>query len=504
VDKIFDIIDGDKDGLVSKADFVSAMRRKVGGVDEYVMKRVDHLEFESPSKAPSNTAIQPRPRAAVDRHNTRVLIIGPGFGAQVNPRQGLMIEQAGFQVHWCQNVPNPERPNFDVTPYLNSLLAEFDYFRPHIVACASKGGVYIAALWKMNLWRGPTLLLNAHPSVRQIPQGIPVVLCHGANDEVYPTKRSDLEALIATGTKRLCFLYHTANSGQVAPGMFTREGDRHNMESLLLRNCLPRLLDALLCPDGPEAHLVRTWRDRLSMSRTMAESWLGYTPERLRRHWQSSGRMGRDANQLFDVHPGTEEFDNVIKLFKAMPREPPAYLLYPQQQWDRVGISRIQRVENGAQMEWCVHPYFQAVQRSFEDQQVEFEPGIHTTWGFHGASAEAIESIIMNPVAGFQPLASGSRSASVWGSGTYFARDAQYVAGSHFCGAPNIDGTCQMLLCLMITGLPCLGNPDNKGVLPVRQWPHRYNSSVDSLSSPEVYVIQHPSAAYPAYLLSFA
>merc|ERR1712110_1267472 len=99
-----------------------------------------------------------------------------------------------------------------------------------------------------------------------------------------------------------------------------------------------------------------------------------------------------------------------------------------------------------------------------------------------------------NPVSGFQPLAAGTRNATLWGSGTYFARDAQYVAGSRFCDPPAADGTRQMLMCLLMTGMPCLGDPEHKGVLPFRQKPHRYNCAVDSLSSPEIYIIQNPGA----------
>lgn len=55
-----------------------------------------------------------------------------------------------------------------------------------------------------------------------------------------------------------------------------------------------------------------------------------------------------------------------------------------------------------------------------------------------------------------------------------------------------------MLLCLVTMGMPCLGDPQQKarrfirakcsaqGVLAFRQKPHRYNSTVDSLASPEV------------------
>jgi len=528
--EVFDLIDADGQGSISKLKFLAAMQHNPR-VDEFILpgadssqvmsnewnfdavdamfvsiaggkRRINYTDFENHFRKVGG--MQPAPRPEPDRSRRRVLIIGPGFGRDMNPRQGLTIEQAGFQVHWVLNIPNPEQPNFPVGPYLGNIKAEIDWFRPDVVAVASKGGVYAVGLWQTGCWRGPTLMINAHPMCKHLPQGMPVVLAHGANDEVYPAARDELESLMATGTPDSCFLYFTANSGQVYPGQFTREGDRHNMESLVLRDCIPRLLDAVLCPEGPEVHMVRTWGDRLSDGRIAAERWLGYTPERLRRLWASPGHQGRDKQKLFEVCQTSEEFEQVFVAFKEMPRETPAYLLYSPEEWDRTRILRVDRIENGAQEEGCTRPYYQSVRRTFEDQRLEFEPGVHTCWAFHGADAAALESIITNPVNGFQPLATGSRNSSVWGSGTYFARDAQYVAGSHFCGQPAPDGTRQMLMCLLVTGMPCLGDPEHRGVLPFRRKPHRYNSSVDSLSSPEVYIVQNPGAAIPAYLITFA
>jgi len=190
-------------------------------------------------------------------------------------------------------------------------------------------------------------------------------------------------------------------------------------------------------------------------------------------------------------------------VFRGRPRERPAYVLAAQEAWERVRIVKIERVENPSQYDDFTVPFHRSVQRSIADQGLAFEPGAHTRWAFHGAGAEALASIVASPVAGFQPLASGSRGDAVWGSGTYFARDAQYVAQGAFCGAPAADGTRQMLLCLLTTGMPCLGDPSHQGVLPYRLPPHRYNSSVDSLSSPEVFVLQHSGAAHPAYLITF-
>lgn len=477
-DTIFRLIDVDGDGWVSKSDFSAALA-------QYGLR-----------------ARPPPARSTLSRGERRVLIIEPGFGR--DSRQGLLVDRAGFQIHWCCNLPLPEQGSLQVAPYLPQIFTEIQQFQPEIVACASAGGAYVVGLWQAGYWTGPTLMINVHPSCRRLPEGMAVVLAHGSNDEAYQLSRRDLEAVAATGSPNQCFLYMTTNSGQVSPGVFTREGDRHKMKSLLLRGCLPRLLDGLLCPEGPEVHMLRTWQERLSDRRIEAESWLGNMPQELKRHWESFGRRGRGGEVLFEVRPDSEEFVRVATVFKEMPREKPAYLLYSTEEWDRVSVVRVERVENGPQEEGGTRPFCKALLNSFAGQGVRFEPGVHTCWGFHGADSEALQSIACDPVVGFQPLTSGMRNCAVWGGGTYFARDAQYVAGSHFCGPPASDGTRQMLMCLMLTGMPCLGDPEHRGVLPYRQKPHRYNSSVDSLSSPEVFVVQHPSAAYPAYLITFA
>merc|ERR1712048_138543 len=300
----------------------------------------------------------------------------------------------------------------------------------------------------------------------------------------------------------MCFLYYAANSGVLGNGGLSRQGDQHNMESLLNYDCLPRLVDASLSHgESPELSMVRSWRDRMTQERLEAEAWLGYEPDQLRQLWVSKCHKGRDATKLFEVPFGSEEFAKVSTIFKAAPNEPPAYGGAHPATWAQTRILRIERVENGLQEDGSARPYFESLRSSLEAQDVHFEPGVHTRWVFHGT--DAVESIVSNPIAGFQPLAAGTKGASLWGSGTYFARDAKYVADGSFCKRES-DGTRRMLACLAMTGMPCLGDPQQKGVLPMRQGVHRYNCSVDSLSSPEIFIVQHPSAVYPAYVITFA
>eukprot|EP00913_Durusdinium_trenchii_P023038 g21632.t1 len=370
-------------------------------------RRFTYSDFEKYFRK-AVVAATPRPPSNQNRSSTRVFIIGPGFGNQINPRQSRMVEAAGYQMRFCFSIPNPEVPHFPVDPYLEQVKSEMDAFRPHVVMGASKGGVYIIGLWRRGYWRGPTVLINAHPTCRQLPQEANVVIAVGSNDEVYPIQRPELEEIMKTGGMNKTFLYFTADSGRLPSGQISRQGDTHNQESLLHHDVLPRLIDSVLCPEGPEPwtdtgspemHFIRTWKERLSVERNNAELWLGFSPEQQ------------------------------------------AYILSPPETWLPVRALRIQRVENGPQGDASWKPYYKSLVRSLEDQGVEFEPGTHTCWAFHGCNNEALESIINNPLSGFQPLASGSRSTTLWGSGTYFARDAKYVADGGFCGTPDMNGS---------------------------------------------------------------
>jgi len=540
--EMFDLIDADANGTISKLELVSAFQKhpriavsllpcvdttrvlqdegSYEAVNEVFdtmaagRQRVSWEDFElhcsrvKPGQVSTAVCMSSPSLRSTNRSNLRVLIVAPGFGRDCNPRQGAMLVQAGYQLHWCRDIPESAELHQAsasklVAPYLPRVREDIREFTPHVVVCGSQGGAYAIGLWQMGYWRGPTVMINAHPDLpRRLPHGVQVVIAHGSNDEAYHWRREDLEE-IASSASNSCMLYQTVNSGQMASGARTRLGDTHIMRSLLLHDCLPRLVDAAVSQTGPEMHFLQSWRERLSDTRCDAQHWLGYSPERLRRLWSSPGHQGMDDNKLFEVSPASEEFRRVAAIFKAFPPEPPAYVLSSETNWEHLPIYKIDRVENGCQLEGNSVPYRDALRRSLQEQGVKFDSATHACWAFHGAGQEAVASIVNDPVAGFQPLVSGSRNAAVWGSGTYFARDAKYVADGQFCPR-GPDGTRCMLLCLLNLGMPCLGDSLHKGNLPFRQKPHRYNSSVDCLSSPEVYVIQHPGAAVPAYLITFA
>lgn len=437
------------------------------------------------------------------RSKIRLLIIGPGFGPDFNQQHFAMVQQAGYEIMHKMCV-DPNLKGFNIASQLGELKHVIDEFVPDCVLVASKGGAYMQALWQNRLWTGPSVVINAHPSLN-IPPEVPVVVAHGSNDQFFSRSRHETEQLMNTGTKSMCFLYYTANSGQHPSGGYTRCGDEHVMDSLLRHDCLPRLIDAAIGKQT-ERMFMKSWQLQLPSDCAKAAKWLGLSPDELKARWTDDPPESQiyGGVPVCDVPTNSEEWNMVAALFRANPIEEPNHK-YPDNPqtgpWQNTPILRIQRVQNSAQLDGGFAPYYEQIKISIEAQKVEFQKGIHTRWVFHGTAA--IEDIALNPIAGFLPLASGARGGTLWGAGTYFARDAKYVARAGFAVNMPDGRTRRMFLCLLICGIPCLGDPDNRGILPLRQEQYHYNSCLDSLNNPEIFVAQLSRAAYPAYVITF-
>eukprot|EP00928_Gymnodinium_smaydae_P038466 TRINITY_DN2652_c0_g2_i1.p1 TRINITY_DN2652_c0_g2~~TRINITY_DN2652_c0_g2_i1.p1 ORF type:complete len:955 (+),score=197.02 TRINITY_DN2652_c0_g2_i1:88-2952(+) len=545
---IFDRIDADGSGAISRLEVLAAASGDpelarilgaspavLGDEDSYDAvlaafdamadgsRRVDFASFRAyvrnvgrGADARKRAAAAPSTTAVADRVQVRVLVLAQGF--EQLPMHQQLLSKAGFEARWLTEpqLPDAARVPAALLPQeaQRALRPALEDFRPDVLVCAGRGCLYAAALWAgggAGTWTGAFVLISVPPCIGRLPHGPRVLVAQGAHDDLHRRTREDLERLLATGSPNSCALYFSGSSGLLSgSGQVSRRGDDHNMASLLTHDCLPRLIDAA-CTEHPELSLHRSWAGQLSPQRLEAERWLGYGLERLRQRWESSGRSVQAVHSeeapapkiLFEVSPHGEEFQRVAALFRAGPTQTSIYGGCAQAAWECVRILKIERVENGAQEEGAARVYAKSLQRSLEEQGIPMEAGTHSRWAFHGTTA--VESIVGNPLAGFQPLASGLRGASLWGSGTYFARDAKYVSDGQFCGPPSpTDGSRRMLLCLLFTGMACLGDPQHRGVLPIRQGWHRYDSTVDSLANPEIFVVQHPGAAYPAYVITFA
>ena len=128
----------------------------------------------------------------------------------------------------------------------------------------------------------------------------------------------------------------------------------------------------------------------------------------------------------------------------------------PQSDITTLDVAYIERIENGNLHENTDVGYGNH-KSTFASNGINFQGGVHTRWLFHGAgNAEVVEAITDNPTNGFQPMAT---DRALWGQGSYFARDAAYPWRLNNCCDTCIDeeGNMMMMLCLVVVGLPCVG-----------------------------------------------
>ena len=444
-----------------------------------------------------------------ERRQTKVFVIGPGFGLRSDPAQYEALKHAGYQLHACwQNVADPEMQPGEVERSLGVIQTAIQAFGPHVVLCASKGGEYMVELWRRGWWTGPSVMINVHPKLNKLPANVNIVLAHGAADDTFPRPYAELYQLVQNSNGR-CFLYY---SGSDKERKSWRIPDGHDMKSLLGKenNLLARLVDAAKAPN-PERAMMQSWLTFLSEERLAAENTLGFLPEVLQKYWVTEPDPDRDV-RLVEVRPdgGEEErkeYECVKTMFSANPKVKQHYSIRPRDAWRKAWqaadwIRRIDRIENICQEEVATQ-YFKNLARTMSEDN--YQAGVHVRWLFHGSTPEAIKDITEAKAGGFNACLSGVGVGDIWGKGIYFARDPHYPVYNNFCrpsAAQSSGGEqLQILCCLVACGPSCLGG-DLK-IFPKRTKQEAYGCAVDSLSNPEVFVVQKDIAVYPAYIITF-
>jgi hypothetical protein len=103
---------------------------------------------------------------------------------------------------------------------------------------------------------------------------------------------------------------------------------------------------------------------------------------------------------------------------------------------------------------------------------------------------------------GFLPLVSGAPVGAQYGNGTYFARDASYSNA----GYANVlaTGQKQLIVAEVLVGKWTKGRQgmNTYPLLPGELY-KKFNSLVDNVVNPSIFVVQHSNEAYPAYLLTY-
>uniref|UniRef100_C3Y3J3 Poly [ADP-ribose] polymerase n=1 Tax=Branchiostoma floridae TaxID=7739 RepID=C3Y3J3_BRAFL len=118
---------------------------------------------------------------------------------------------------------------------------------------------------------------------------------------------------------------------------------------------------------------------------------------------------------------------------------------------------------------------------------------------WHGSPAESCVKISHH---GFNRSYAGM-NATMFGKGTYFARDASYSARGY--ARPDANGLKRLFLAKVLTGEYIKGNssmivpPTRPGGNPL----DTYDSTVDNVNNPCIFCVYHDAQAYPEYLLTF-
>ncbi|CAB9519745.1 polymerase 14 [Seminavis robusta] len=137
--------------------------------------------------------------------------------------------------------------------------------------------------------------------------------------------------------------------------------------------------------------------------------------------------------------------------------------------------------------------------KSPENRDNNQDPSVERKWLFHGTTTAVIPKIVKQ---GFNRAFAG-RNAVAFGKGVYFARDASYSSHRAY-STPDWDGTQHIFMCRVAVGDWCQGTngqltPDPKPRNPLEL----FDSTVDNVLDPSIFVVYHDAQAYPDYLVSF-
>lgn len=91
-------------------------------------------------------------------------------------------------------------------------------------------------------------------------------------------------------------------------------------------------------------------------------------------------------------------------------------------------------------------------------------------------------------------------TATMYGEGVYFAYASGY---SDRFAHPDMNGTKRMILTEVLTGEYCQGRQGMKSP-PQKKGHILYDSLVDNMRNPGIFVIFHDTQAYPKYVIEYS
>ncbi|KAK2532383.1 poly [ADP-ribose] polymerase 14 [Columba livia] len=182
--------------------------------------------------------------------------------------------------------------------------------------------------------------------------------------------------------------------------------------------------------------------------------------------------------KLVDLKPSCQEYRNVQDKFK---KTCPNFV-----------IEKIERIQNPI--------LWQTYQTKKIAVYAKNKYKVNERLLFHGTAASSLKTINYS---GFNRGFAGKNAAN-FGNGTYFAVDACYSAQDIY-SKPDTNDRRYMYLARVLTGQYCAGS---KGlIMPPPKNPadptDRYDSVVDDVNNPTMFVIFNDHEAYPEYLITF-
>ncbi|XP_065328107.1 protein mono-ADP-ribosyltransferase PARP14-like [Pelmatolapia mariae] len=188
-------------------------------------------------------------------------------------------------------------------------------------------------------------------------------------------------------------------------------------------------------------------------------------------------RMPAEATcQAFAVQAKTSEYDEILKHFQASCSGT---------------VTKIERIQNPG--------LWKSLEIKKREMEVRNGHQNNERRLFHGTCDRAVPNINDR---GFNRSYAG-KNAALYGNGTYFAVNASYSAIDQY-SKPNQNGEKFIYVCRVLTGDFTLGKkgmiePPAKGTAST----DLYDSVVDNLTNPTMFVVFHDAQAYPEYLITF-
>jgi poly [ADP-ribose] polymerase 10/14/15 len=160
----------------------------------------------------------------------------------------------------------------------------------------------------------------------------------------------------------------------------------------------------------------------------------------------------------------------------------------------RVTVAKVERLQKKN-----LWDHFAAMRQTMLQRQAASD-NYERSWLFHGTSEDSMNKIVahgFNRIFGYKEV--NRKAMTIYGKGVYFAVNSKY---SIDYTSPNSSGERHMFLCRVLVGEYCLGREDQP-TPDVRRGTELYDSTVNNLEAPTIFVTYHDSQSYPEYIVTF-